>query len=417
MQIRELTNDQFKQFISTYPMGSIYQTPEYALTMNHQNYNSLLLGYIDDNNSIVAASVILIERLSGFKYAYAPRGFLIDYNDEKLVNKFTIDLKRYLGKKDVIAIKISPNIPIKIYDEKTNITYQNNQFDQIVTTLQKNDYFHMGYNNYFEAHKPRFEAVINIDMPYYQIFNNLKKQVRTKIRSAANKGVSVYKGNETNLEYLYLQAKDKYPRSLQYYQDCYKFMSKNDMVEFFYAKLDTEQYLKKIKKQYEYYENRTILINQLIQKADTKKKNRLLNKKLKLDLEFANCKTILIEATKLLAEFPDGIITASIMVSKHKDEIRILADGYDERFKQFNSKHFLIWQLISRYSNQGYKKFNLGGITSMKITNNPYQGLNQFKLGFNPQVYEYIGDLELITNKIKYHLYRNMAPIRGILKK
>lgn len=417
MQIRELTNDQFKQFISTYPMGSIYQTPEYALTMNHQNYNSLLLGYIDDNNSIVAASVILIERLSGFKYAYAPRGFLIDYNDEKLVNKFTIDLKRYLGKKDVIAIKISPNIPIKIYDEKTNITYQNNQFDQIVTTLQKNDYFHMGYNNYFEAHKPRFEAVINIDMPYYQIFNNLKKQVRTKIRSAANKGVSVYKGNETNLEYLYLQAKDKYPRSLQYYQDCYKFMSKNDMVEFFYAKLDTEQYLKKIKKQYEYYENRTILINQLIQKADTKKKNRLLNKKLKLDLEFANCKTTLIEATKLLAEFPDGIITASIMVSKHKDEIRILADGYDERFKQFNSKHFLIWQLISRYSNQGYKKFNLGGMTSMKVTNNPYKGLNQFKLGFNPQVYEYVGDLELITNKIKYHLYRNMAPIRGILKK
>lgn len=417
MQIRELTNEQFKQFSSVYPMSSIYQTIEYALVMSHQNYQSLLLGYIDDANNLIAASLVLIERLNGFKYAYAPRGFLIDYQNEELVKNFTIALKQYLGKKDVIAIKISPMIPRNIYDEKTKMTYQNNQYDRIYEILSKYGYFHMGYNLYFEAHKPRFEAVIDMNKPYFQIFQHFKKQVRTKIRSAAKKGVQIYKGNESNLEYLYLQAKDKYPRDLKYYQDCFEYMEKKKMVEFFYAKVNTEQYLKTVKKQYEYYEAKVWQINQLIQKADAKKKSRLLNKKMKLDLEFASCQKNLVSATNLLAEFPDGIITASIMVSLHKDEVRILADGYDTRFKSFHSKNFLIWQLIERYSKLGYKKFNLGGMAAMNIKDNPYQGLNQFKLSFNPQVYEYIGDLELITNRMLYRLYRNMAPIRNILKK
>lgn len=417
MRIKELTNAEFKQFTSEYPIHSIYQTVEYALVMNHQNYNSILLGYVNDTNKIIAASLILIERLNGFKYAYAPRGFLIDYNNEELIRQFTMDLKRYLSKKDIIAIKISPMIPKNIYDEKTHIKYQNNEYQQIFDTLTKNGYFHMGYNYYFEAHKPRFEAIIDINQPYYKIFNRLKKKVRTKIRSAVKKGVKVYKGNESNLEYLYLQTKDNYPRDLSYYQDCLQFMKNHPFAEFFYAKIDTEQYLKVIKKEYEEHEIKINQMNLLIQKANNKRKNHLLNKKMKLDLEFAQYKKNLVTASNLLAEFPNGIVTASVMVSIYRDEVRILADGYDPRFKSFNSKNLLIWQLVEHYSKLGYKKFNLGGMTALNIIDNPYQGLNNFKLSFNPLVYEYMGDLELITNRMLFRLYRNMSPIRGILKK
>ena len=33
---------------------------------------------------------------------------------------------------------------------------------------------------------------------------------------------------------------------------------------------------------------------------------------------------------------------------------------------------------------------------------NPYYGLNRFKLGFNPKVYEYIGEFDLILNYNEY---------------
>ena len=92
-------------------------------------------------------------------------------------------------------------------------------------------------------------------------------------------------------------------------------------------------------------------------------------------------------------------------------------DGYDPKYKSLNSKHLLIWKLIERYSKMGFKKFNLNGMTSLNVENNPYNGLNEFKLGFNAQSYEYIGDLELITNKALYFMYQNTAPLRNILKR
>ena len=92
-------------------------------------------------------------------------------------------------------------------------------------------------------------------------------------------------------------------------------------------------------------------------------------------------------------------------------------DGFDSKYKEFNSKHLLIWKLIERYSKMGLKKFNLGGMTNPTLTKNKYKGLNEFKLGFNAKCIEYIGDLELITNNSLYFIYKNTFSIRHILKR
>ena len=98
MYIKELTNEEFRNFSSKYNQKSIYQTVEYAHVMNKQKFDSMYVGLIDDNH-IVAASLLLIEKIRRFKYAYAPKGFLIDYLDHNLVSTFTIELKKFLGKK------------------------------------------------------------------------------------------------------------------------------------------------------------------------------------------------------------------------------------------------------------------------------------------------------------------------------
>ena len=50
MEIKELTADQFKEFNKTYNMHSIYQTPEYGFIMNHQNFEIMFLGLLDNGN-------------------------------------------------------------------------------------------------------------------------------------------------------------------------------------------------------------------------------------------------------------------------------------------------------------------------------------------------------------------------------
>lgn len=146
------------------------------------------------------------------------------------------------------------------------------------------------------------------------------------------------------------------------------------------------------------------------------KNQKLINKKINIDRYLNQYKNELINATNLLRNYPEGIVTSCILLIKQDKEITILIDGYDKKFKKLNSKHLLIWQIIQIYQKQGYTKFNLGGISNMAIDANRYSGLDEFKLNFGAQMIEYAGDFELVTHKRNYNLYRNYVPIKNLIK-
>ena len=249
MVLKELTTQEFKNFTSIFKQNSIYQTAEYGLVMNHQNFDSVFLGLVDSNNDILAASLFLIEQNEKYKYAYVPKGFLIDYHNQNLLSIYVKEVKKYFKKHGIAAIRINPPILKATYDLKYNVVTKNEEFNQLLNNLTNLGFEHLGYSHFFEDLKPRFEAVIDLNYPYYYLFQNIKKQYKTKIRSASNNGISIYKGNEEDLKYLYDQTKQKYPRNLEYFKDCYRYWNKNN-IEFYYAKLDTSIFLSKVQKIY-----------------------------------------------------------------------------------------------------------------------------------------------------------------------
>ena len=50
-----------------------------------------------------------------------------------------------------------------------------------------------------------------------------------------------------------------------------------------------------------------------------------------------------------------------------------------------------------------YDFIDLNGITGDFSKDNPYKGLNEFKQGFNPVSFEYIGEYDFIINNGLYH--------------
>jgi len=422
MYIKQLTNNEFNEFSKNFKPSSIYQTVEYAFTMSDQNFSTLLLGLISDNE-IKAASLILIQKVNGFKYAYAPRGFLIDYNDTTLVKNFTNEIKNFLGKNEIVAVKINPMIIRHIYDDKFNVIGKNFGYDSIFNNLKSLGYHHLGYNNFFEALKPRFEAIIDLDKSCEALFMDIDKSFRTKLRNADNTGIKIHRGDETNLEYLYFQTKNKYPRDLKYFKDLYAFFHKNNLIDFYYSKLDTTVYLQKIQKQYEACELEINAINELLLNSQSQNKQKLIDKKIKLDRTFQNYKKLLTEAINYLKEYPNGIILSSALVIRWCGEVYLIMDGYDPKFKKFNAKHLMLWKLIGTYSQLGYKKLNLGGIIDTRNSekyqdlNNKYKGLNEFKMKFGAKATEYIGDLELITNNALYFMYSNSSHFSNLFKR
>ena len=417
MYIRELTFDEFNNFTDEFMYSSIYQTTEYGLIMSNQKYDSIFLGLVDEFNKIYAASLILIENDKLFKYAYAPKGFLIDYNELTLVEEFTTKIKEYLGKKKIAAIKLNPMIIKGYYDYNNNTYEENNNFYNQLTFLKRLGYYHFGFNNLFESFKPRYDAIIDLDKPITTLFGNMNKNFKNKIKSADKNGVRIFKGNENEIDYLVNQVKDKYPRDKKYFEDVFKYFKRRDMLDYYYAKLDTNAYLINVQKRYQKQIETCNKLNNSLFKRIGRKNNKLNNNKIYQENLLNDIKKELVYATNLLKEKPKGIVIATMLIIKYREEVYILMDGFDKKFKKINAKHLMTWKLIEKYSFDKYKRFNLGGMINPTVKNEKYKGLNEFKLSFNSRCVEYIGDLELITNNTLYALYKNSKSIKYILKR
>lgn len=410
MILKELTIEEFNAFTYNNYI-SVYQSSNYALTMQSQGFNYKYYGIIGDNK-IYGASLILIKKEHGFKYAYAPRGFIIDYNNYELIRSFTTLLKAELKKMGVVGIIINPPIIKSIYQNKKLIT--NNNYNDIFNNLKDLKFNHLGYNNCFETLKPRYEAIIPLSKNIQKMFNNIDKNYRTKIRSADANGIKIYKGDKSNLEYLFSQTKNKYPRDLKYFESMYDCF--NDLIDIYYAKINTNDYMRNVQYKYQLQTSKCNLANANVFKNVKGNNNKLIDKKLYEENKLNLIKEELVYATKLLKEYPNGIIVASTLIIKNKKEVYMIMDGYDKTYKKFNAKHLLIWKLMEKYALDGYSTFNLGGITNYNL-NNKYQGLTNFKLGFGSNAYEYMGDLELVINKPLHLMYKQSKTVMNLLKK
>ena len=417
MYIKELTINEFNKFSDSFPNVSIYQTSEYGIVMSNEGFSSLYIGLIDDNENITGAALLLTENNKGLKYAYSPNGFLIDYNNYDLVNNFTKELKKFLKKRKIVAVRFNTMIIKNSIDYKNNNMNGNMYFDDILKNLIKEKYKHFGFNNFFESIKPSYNAVINLNDNLNKIFNNISENTRKIIEEADNQGIKIIKGTINTLDYLYDEVKDKYGREKKYYENMLNVFSAKDMIDYYYAKLDTDEYLVYVQKKINDQAKLCVKINDEIFKNRKNDNTELIDKKIFEENKLNDYKNELVYATALLKNRPDGVILASMLIGKYKNEVTILCNGINKEFKQFNAKHLMVWKFIEKYHNEKYKVFNLGGMTNPILRDERYYESNEFKLSFNSRCIEYLGDLEFVASGTLYTIYKNNKSIKGLMGK
>ncbi|MCM1371356.1 MAG: aminoacyltransferase [Clostridium sp.] len=411
MYMKELSNDEFDIFTKAFPSNSVFQTKEYAFVMSNQGYKTKFIGLID-NNKIIAASLILLEKHHGYYYAYAPRGFLINYNDLNITHIFNQEMKKFLGEKGVAAVKLSPMIIKNAYDGSKNKFYCNNNYNDIYSSIMSDpDYHHYGYNNYFEAQRPRFEAII--DLSKNNLYDSLSKNHKAKIKKAYENGIHIEVGDKDDIKLLYEQVKNRYPRDLKYLIDLYNYFNFNDNADLYIAKIDTKKHL--INRQSKYNSAQQSVQNINYKIIQSNNSSKLINLKLDIDYKLETSRIKLIKATEMIKDYPDGIVLAFALVIKNNNQAHIIIDSYNSEYKFLDAKYLLIWELIKKYKNENIKILNLGGVSNILIEQNKYSGLIDFKAGFGATFIEYMGDLEVITNKTLYLLHNN--PIKQLIKR
>lgn len=394
MRIVELKFDEFNEYAESHKLGNFYQSSEYAKIMADSGFGYDYVAMVDNTKEIVAASLILYKKIGFFfKYAYAPRGFLIDYQDENLTKTFIKLLTSYYKKRGYVLLKINPEVIIGTLNNET-LQINHNENNYLVDTLKSFGFKRRKEVEPFDLLLPRLSAFINLgDFK----LNDVDKRIRTKIKNGVQKGLVLEIGTVDNIQNFYGFVKNKYNQPLSYYQNFYNAFKKNDNAELLLVKVDYEVYLENAKNKYQEELNKNAEYNEKIQN-DPSDKN--MNEKMNSDKNIIEFKKDLVEATEGLKKKKYAYIAAAIII-KYKNRVSILASGYDPKYKDLNANHFLHNEIIERYKSD-YDYLDIGGVGGDFNETSRYYGLDKFKLGFNPEIVEYIGEFDLILNQLAF---------------
>lgn len=398
MQIVNITPTQYKNYAVLHNTKSFGQTVEYSYLAK----NKLFLGLTDNSNNIYAAVLLIIKNISPrIKEAYAKDGFIIDYKNSNLLKTFTIELKKYLKKEKITYLITNPKFTLRSYNKNHNLLEDNSH---ILNTFTNLGYITDGYNDDFS----KYDIIIE-NNKYKKIYNNFSRTAKRKIKDNLNMGITLHKGNTSDVETFYDIIKKKTDKKISYYYNLMNtYNSNHNKMDIFFTKLNPQSFLESAKKAYEKEYKRNEKIYKSIQKNNGKMDEKTLNKKIISDVLLEKQKNLLNQAISFSRDNKESIIIGTCITIKNNKEINFLIDGYNEKYRDIYSNHLLKWAIIKKYSLENYKRFNLGEIhKDYKDSKNKYHGQYQYKISFGGKIVEYSPNLVLIINNPLYFIYKH----------
>lgn len=391
MNIKEMSIAEFKEFVSSHFIGNFHESINYAMIKAEEGYDYEFISYGGDE--IVGAALILYKKIGGYYYGYSPRGFLIDYSNTFLLEDFTKKIKAFYEKKNFVFIKINPEIAVAKLNKKT-MNFEYNENYRIVDNLIRCDYKKLKDNMNFESLLPRVNAIINLDE--FDV-NKLNKNTRNKIKKGLRKGLVLEKCDHNKLNIFYEFIKNKIKKDEYYYNDFYNVFSKTADVDLLLVRVDYKTFLINSTNA---YNNEARINNYLNNKLLSNNNSNVINSKMNSDKTLLSYKNDIAEASKYLNTNTETYLAGALVI-KYQNRVIIEISGFDKSMGRYSPNYFLYYALIKYYS-KNYKYIDLNGITGDLSKDGYYYGLNRFKMGFNPDVYEYIGEFDLVINEKLY---------------
>lgn len=411
MRIITLTEEEFNNFSNKHKYNTYYQSSLYAqFAKDNDQYNIHYLGYADDNNKLIGASLMLYKSLFwGYKFAYSPRGFLIDYENTNIVDEVTRELKALLKKQKFIFITIDPLIVASERDKNGKIVQFNNNVNRILSTFKNNNYEHFGFNLYNETILPRWNVIAPLNRDGRILYNSFDDKIKEKIIYANSIALTVQEDTSKDINKFFEFVKKSYNKSgKKYFENLYNTFGKNDRLQIFYATLNTKKYAENVNKLYALEEEKNLGLGNIIQSGDKIKYNipKAINDKLTSDKLLHTYKKDIVSSTKLLKSNPDGITCGAALTITDSHGVNILVNYVDPNYDKYSPDIVLTYEIMKYYGKMDYKYINIGPVTGNFDSTSKYYPILENKLGFNSSILEYVGEFNIILNPTMYHIYK-----------
>lgn len=391
----EITKEKFEEFTSKSEYKNYCQTANYGMIMSETGFDYSFVAYTTNDLEILAAGMFLTKKIGRYYYAYCPKGYIIDYNDTELVKKFTRNLIKYYKRKKVIFLKINPEIIIGTINTNTFEKIPNENTN-ILDNLKSLGFKKRKELNPLELLQPKLTALINLKE--YDV-NKLDKKVRNNIRNTENNGLTLEVADANKIEILYEFIKNMKDRSINYYRNFYNTFKRTEQADLLLVNIDYETYLINAKKR---VEEEQIKNEELNNKLRTDTSEKTLNEKMNSDKALEQYKQDVIYATAGLKRNEKTYIAGAITI-KYGNKVSILIAGVDKNYNYLNPNYFLHHKIFEMYK-ENFDECDINGIADDFSNESKFSGLNKFKMGFNPKIVEYIGELDLIISEWRFKI-------------
>ena len=413
MQFTILNEKEFENAALKLPCSNFHQTVKWGKLKQKNGWIPHLLG-VKEKNTVTAAALLLEKKvLKKFSIFYAPRGFLIDYKNKKLLKYFTEEIKKYVKEKKAIFVKIDPYLIHKERDINGELIENGIDNSEAIEYLKLLGYTHTGFNLKHENMQPRWAFALDLENKNEkEILENMESKTRQLIRKNERNNIEIREIDEEELSIFKdimnhtSERRGFIDRPFNYYKNMLEILDENAKI--YIAELNIQELLEKT--QEEINQNKKQIF-QKEEEIEKKKKNINIEKTKKKieELKELNKKLDekIIHYQKIIDEDGKRIVLGGIIYMIYNKEILSLFGGCYDKYKEFLSFYTIHWELIKHAIKNGYKKYNFYGISGdFTDKNDELYGLYDFKRGFGGHVEEYIGEFDLITNKFMYLLYK-----------
>ena len=416
--VKNIEKDEYNKFVSNHRKSHFLQSYEWGeFAKLEKNLTPHYVG-LKDNGKLVCASLLLEKHLPlNLSYFYVPRGFVIDFDNTKLLEQFVKELKNYVKEKNGIFIKIDPDLVINRYnylDEKISSDYDETK---ILENLKKLGFKHLGFTKNFETTQPRFSFRIDFNMDLDTVYEHFSKTTKQRIKKANDLDVEVEIGTKEDLKEFYKlmriteNRKDFVTHELKYYETLYDIFNSQDKCNLFVGKVNLNKILDKKKLEL------NPLLKERKELEDLESRSKSQNNKLK---ELTRRCDKLVEDIekyeKLREEYGSEIILNGHFIIEYGDTAWVLYAGNHNILTDTYANYKTYYEHIKYYHDR-VKIYDQFGTIGDLDKDNPLLGLHEFKKKFGGDYVEFIGEFDIILKPFYYFCFTKLVPFyRNIIK-
>ena len=416
MKFVELEKQEFIAFSKNHPQGLFFQSPYWIEIKEQNGWQGKIVG-IKKDGEIIAATILLIKNvIANIRFAYAPRGFLLDYSDFDLLEFFTAEIKAYLKNMGIAFLKINPYVDYQLRDVNGEII-EGTQNDALMEKLKALGYIHYGFYVDMDEKKdlePRWVSVLDIrNKSIDDLFKNFRSGTKWGINNSKKNFITMVEADENNLfEFKNLmehtsERRGFVDRPLSYYTEMFKILKRENAVKVLFAEINFKELLDFTNARYEKNAKRLEVIKDNPKKQ--KEYNEILSEQKSLEPRLETLR-------RNVEEFGENKIIAGGWYMLYGREIVYLFGASYKPFMRYNSQYLLQYEMLKFAIDEGYDKFNFYGIDGNFNEDSVNYGLFDFKRGFNADVHELLGEFDLIVNKSLYKQYNLLFKGYKVLK-